>query len=230
MKFKNVKLVFYLPAIVLITGCTANSPKIQEGPFAERTFDGLVRVENTRMQKVWVKPDINLAGYDKIMLQGVGVQYRAVRFTGSDRLYTENTEFFPLSDQQKARVVETIAKAFKDEMAKCKYYSLTDTPDRKTLTVRGELLDIVSRTPPEVGFREIYLSSFGEATLVIELRDSMSDEIFARVVDRRAAEPFEDMIKANTVSAKMEVSRLATTWARLIRQGLDHLHDVEAKE
>ena len=227
MKFNECKPLVYLIAIFLLMGCATNSPKMQEGPLAEWTFDGLVRVDNTKLDKVWVKPDINLADYDSIMLQSVEVHYRAVRNPGSDRLYPRDTEFFPLTDQQKAGVVEILSKAFKDEMAKCKSYTLTDTPGPNTLAVRGELLDVVSRTPPEVGFRDVYLSSFGEATLVIELRDSVSDEIFARAVDRRAAESFGELVKADSISARMEVSRLATSWARLVREGIDNLHDVK---
>ena len=61
-------------AVSLAAGCAGRTPTIQTGPGAETTFDGLVRVDNTTMSKVWVREDINLSAYDKLMLQVWGHQ------------------------------------------------------------------------------------------------------------------------------------------------------------
>ena len=59
--------------------------------------------------------------------------------------------------------------------------------------IRAGLLDVVSFVPPDpVGGRtEIYLSRVGEATLVLEIRESESGATLIRAVDRRAAEPLD---------------------------------------
>ena len=63
-----------------------------------------------------------------------------------------------------------------------------------------------------------------EATLVVELRDSVSDTTLARMVDRRAAErPGGGGFHSNAATNMGEVRQLARSWARLLRQRLDEL-------
>jgi len=233
MKWNGYKLLIALATMSLVIGCATSEPKIQEGPTAEYTFDGLVRVDNTAFQKVWVRKGINLAKYDKIILKGSDVHYRAVRFVGNERIFPVNQEFFPLNEKQKNDVEKIVTEAFKKELEKSKYFKIVEEPGPTTLTVFGTLLDVVSRTPPDSGTRDYYLSSYGEATLVIELRDSESDEVFARVADRRAAQPLGGEVSSfasTSVTASMEVNRLASRWATLLRQGIDYLHDLPEVE
>ena len=89
------------------------------------------------------------------------------------------------------------------------------------------MLDIVSFVPPEmIGRGEIYLSSVGEATLVVEGIDSMSGEAVFRAVDRRAIGPRDNtMIRANTVTTWSEVRRWARRHATILREGLESIHE-----
>jgi len=76
--------------------------------------------------------------------------------------------------------------------------------------------------PPEpIGRGEIYLSQVGEATLVLELRDSESNTTLVRMIDRRAAEKASGMTWSNTVSNTAEVRRLIRQWAVRLRNALD---------
>jgi hypothetical protein len=74
------------------------------------------------------------------------------------------------------------------------------TPGPGTLILVGTLVDVVSKVPPDdaPGRYEVYLSDVGEATLILELRDSVTNEVLARVADRRAAESAGMAINANT--------------------------------
>jgi hypothetical protein len=72
------------------------------------------------------------------------------------------------------------------------------------------------------GRSEVFLSSIGEATLVLELRDSETGAILARSVDRRAAETMGgSMTRSNSVTNKSEVRRLIRFWATRLRESLD---------
>ena len=86
------------------------------------------------------------------------------------------------------------------------------------------MFDVVSYVPPEpVGRTEIFLSRVGEATLVLEIRDSVSEAILVRAVDRRAAEDAaRGFSRSNRVLNRAEVRRMANTWARLLRERLDN--------
>ncbi len=83
---------------------------------------------------------------------------------------------------------------------------------------------MTSQVPPGlVGGRSyIYLSSVGEATLVLEVRDSETNTILARAVDRRAAETIGGTFsQSNTVTNIAEVRRLIRFWASGLREALE---------
>lgn len=233
MKLNYFKVLFVLLAFGLIWGCAMPEPKLQEGPTAETTYDGLVRVDNTVMSKVWVREDINLANYDKILLKGADVHYRDVKLPGGERYYSSNQQFFPMSEKDKDDFEKVVSEGFRKELEKSKYFEIVDEPGPTTLTVVGTLIDVVSRMPPETPGRDVYLSNYGEATLVIELRDSGSDEILARAADRKAAQPFMNQVEstpATSVSANFEVMRVVSQWGTLLTNGLDYLHDLPPVE
>ena len=95
------------------------------------------------------------------------------------------------------------------------------------MILRGGLLDLISRVPPDlIGRGEIYLSSVGEATLVLELLDSLSGETIYRGVERKVARSssIDNMMPSNTVTTWAEVRRWARRWATRLRDGLDSIH------
>jgi hypothetical protein len=109
-------------------------------------------------------------------------------------------------------------------MSNSERFELVETTGPDTLLVRGVLLDVVSRVPPDrIGRSQVFLSSVGEATLVLELRDSVTFSIIARAVDRRAAARPGSSMQSNTVTNWAEVRRLANRWAQQLRAGLESL-------
>ena len=164
-----------------LAGCSAATPTLQTGPDAEKSFDGLVRVDNARFRGVWVDPDINFSRYSKVMGGGATYQFRAVKDTGnsptSARMRNNTSEFF-ISDDNRAKLEEETAKIFDEELSKSTRFTETDQKGPDVLILRGALHDIVSNVPPEyIGRSEIYITSVGEATLVIEGVDSLSGEV-----------------------------------------------------
>ena len=132
---------------------------------------------------------------------------------------------FPVSDQAKVWFTGIMTEAFTRELAKLQRYTLTDQAGPDVMMVRGALLDVVSFVPPErTGRGNIYLSSVGAVTLVIELRDAESNAVIARIVDRRAAQPPGSVAQpSNTVTNRADVRRLANRWANRLREKLDDL-------
>ncbi len=54
------------------------APRIETGPDAEVSFDGLHRVQRSIMDEAWAVPDLDLTGYSKLMLGTAGISYREV--------------------------------------------------------------------------------------------------------------------------------------------------------
>jgi fructose-1-phosphate kinase PfkB-like protein len=66
--------------------------------------------------------------------------------------------------------------------------------------------------------------SAGEATLFLELYDSETGQILARVIDRRESRNNNLMMLAGSVPNAAEAEALAAQWARILRKALDKAH------
>lgn len=222
--------LFTIMAAVFVVGC-APTPVVQSGPDAEMTFDGLTRVDGTIMSAVWVRAGAELDGYNKVMLEGAGVEYREAsgpESGSSSTMRRSSQSEFPISEKDQERLEETVGAAFDSAMSESERFELVTEPGPGVLLIRGGLLDVVSNVPPEiVGRGEIFLSRVGEATLVIEIRDSQSKQIYVRAVDRRAAERAGQAVRASSVTTWAEVRRLANRWAGQLRNGVDALLEME---
>lgn len=215
-----------LAAVLVVAGC-ATDPSIQSGPNAETTFDGLVRIDNARFAGAWIDPDVDLKKYTKIIPGGAEFEFRNVQKMSASTARRTNEKEFWISDTNKQRLVDTVTEVFTEELQKSEHFTVTDEPGPDALIIVGGLHDIVSQVPPQdVGRSEVWLRSVGEATLVIELRDSLSNEVVYRAVERRAAElAGNQMIRANTATTWAEVRRWARRWAVRLREGLDSIHE-----
>ena len=213
-------------ALIVVAGC-ASEPSVQSGPNAETTFDGLVRIDNARFQAAWIDPDVDLTRYNKIIPGGAEFEFRNVQKMSASAARRSNERDFWISDTNRQRLIDTVTEVFDEELQRSEHFTVTDEPGPDALVIVGGLHDIVSQVPPQdVGRSEIWLRSVGEATLVIELRDSLSNEVVYRAVDRRAAGNVgNQMIRANTATTWAEVRRWARRWAVRLREGLDSVHE-----
>jgi len=212
---------------VLLAGCQSE-PTVQSGPDAEVTYDGLYRVDNSRMKMTWVKPDLDLSGYTKIRLIGEGIEYRAVKRAASTTRANSSRSEFPMDAKQRARLEELTGEVFRDELGKSKYFTIVEEEGPDVLELRGALLDVVSNVPPLTGGRtDFYLTRIGEATLVIELRDSESNEILVRAIDRRGVDPVV-ITRSTSVQTVSEIRREWRRWGSILREALDSFHESHA--
>jgi len=212
--------------IALVAGC-AQTPSIQQGPDAEVTFDGLVRIDNGRFKDSWIDPDVDFSQYDQIMVGEAVFEFRAVKKSSSASFTRRSNESeYWISDENKEKLVGVVTEVFRDELKKSTHFTQADAAGQNVLIIVGGLHDIVSRVPPDqIGRGDIYLSSVGEATLVLEARDSLSGETIYRAIDRRSAEQAGgQMMVSNTVTNSSEVRRMARRWATRLREGLDSIH------
>jgi len=206
--------------------CTTAPPSIQSGPDAEVSFDGLHKVDNSQADMAWAKPDFDISGYTKIMLVGSGIEYAPAKNKGRTSMERSRGGPYFIDDDTRARFEEQVRETFLEEMKKIERYELVNEAGPDVMMVRGALLNVVSYVPEDsmssAGRNSIYLSSVGEATLVLELRDSETGAILARSIDRRAAEQMGGMmIESNRVTNAAEVRRLVRFWATRLREGLD---------
>ena len=208
---------------IAFAGCSSPGPTVQTGEDAEVSFDGLHRIDNARFRSAWVNPEIDFSHYSKVLPAGAEFQFRPVdRTARTTRARSSGSEFW-ISDADQERLIEETTAIFAEELANSTRFEITDTKGDDVIIIRGVIHDIVSNVPEEqIGRGEIFLSSVGEATIVVEVIDSMSGKVIFRAAERRAAQRGGGQaIRANSVTTWAEVRRLMRRWATTVREGLD---------
>ena len=220
-KSKSIIASMLLAGLVSLGGC-ATDPAIDTSPEAEVTFDGLHEIKGSRADKAWARPDADIAQYSKIKLVGAGITYRPGGDTRKTYSPRNISDHFDLTEDQKARLVALVSEEFREELGKSEQFTLVDDIGPDVLLIKGALIDVVSFVPPEPMSRvDIYLSRIGEATLVLEVSDSMTGTMLARAIDRRAAESSIGFTESSRVANRAEFRRLIGRWARTLRDRLD---------
>ena len=224
MKFRILSAV---AAVTIAAGCSS-TPAFQEGPDAEVTHDGLTRIDRTIMDAAWARTDLDLSGIKQVRFNSLGVEYRNVdgpysgrAGMGSMRTRSSDSEF-QLDEATRALFEEEIGGAFREEIERSTVFTVTDEAGPDVLDVHVGLLDVVSMVPPDsVGRSRVFIDRVGEATLVLEIRDSISNTVLARAVDRRAAESTGTMIESSPPRNRAEVRRLGRRWGQILRDGIE---------
>jgi len=212
-----------LGVVILAVGCTTGPPTIDMSEGADVTFDGLREVRNSSADAAWALPGLDLSGYTKIKLDGAGIEYRPGGESGRTMRARSSGGPYEVTEAQKERLQSLVQEVFLEELSRSDKYTLVDETGPDVLLVRGAILDVVSYVPQDaMGRVDVYLSTVGEATLVVELRDSITNAILARGIDRRAAENTGSfMVESNRVTNAAEVRRVVRRWAQSLRAGLE---------
>ena len=218
---KKIILVF---VAMIVAGCSSAPPAIQEGPNAEVSYDGLHLVDNSIFKQAWADPDIDFSRYTKFAPGGAFFEYRAVKKTSTTRATSSQSEFY-IDDAARETLKELASEIFREELAKSTRFAETDVRGQDTIIIRGGLHDIVSNVPPEnIGRGNIFISSVGEITLILEVVDSMSDEVIFRALERRALQRGGGQaMLSSPVTSKSEARKVLRRWATTLREGLDSI-------
>jgi hypothetical protein len=201
-------------------GCAPKQPTMQSGPAAEITHDGLHRVDNAGFAAVWVKPGANLGRYSKILPMEPTFHYRTVQGSG------RSSGDYEVPERRREDFERIVKESFRKSFEKSKYYTMATEPGPDTLVLLGAIHDIVSHVPQERGERsDTFVSEIGEATIVLELRDSESHEVLARAAERRSVTPTRELTWSSSVSSASEIRKVAALWGGKLRDQLDALHE-----
>ena len=214
--------------LVALTGCAAAPPPaVQTGPDAEVTVDGLHRVDHSVMALAYVKPDLDLAGYTKLMLDDSEVAYRKDP-RGRRQAQYAGEENYALTPSQMQDLKAWFREALVTALTENGGYQIVEAPGPEVLRVSAHLIDLEVRIPTENRQPRTYARSFGEVTLILELFDSESGEILARVADRRdpTVNPGNALVQVTPGAVKGDTRRLFEHWAGLLRFRLDEIREV----
>ncbi len=230
-------LLSTLLAALLWCGCAspaADDPEIETAPHAQVTIDGLSRVKDSSYKYVWVKPDADFASYQGIIFGAVEVHYK--RKTRGTR-YSSTSTNFALTKHQTDNLKRALRDAFIAELTRDEFYRLVDEPGPDVMLIEVSIIDLIVKVPTQGSniTQQTFASSTAEMTLLMELRDSLSGEILARVADRQDANApgfamSNDLYYSNKVRDRSAVERVFKGWSKILRTRLDHVRSIEPTE
>jgi hypothetical protein len=178
--------------------------------------DGLEPVSARRFDSVQVRPGTDFSPYDAVMLAEPIVEY-----SEPDPARQE----VPLDQTRKGAFVDYIADLFSSELASMGSPKLVTERGPNVIELAVSLVDITATVPPRsagpAGRVSIALRAVGDVTLVMDLSDSESGELLARVVDRKAVDGVAIAKQGELVTRWEDVEAITERWARLTRQGLE---------
>ena len=194
------------------TGESGAQPLQDTGPDAEVTVDGLYRVHPSLMHATWVKPDVDLSLYTRIYYVPPVVQFSEIPEVSYRSHRMESGTGYPVSDLMKARLLEVFGESLYEAVSGVQSYELSNELGRDVLMVQGFLTDVISGIPPDrAGINVGAVQWAFDANIVVELRDSMSDEVLARTVDHERIDGPYDADKMWLIT-----SQVAQAWSTLL--------------
>ena len=227
-----------LSLALLALACAAGAPRFETGPDAERTHDGLVRLEHTSFDRAWARPGLDLSGYRRILLVSDGIHYRRPppAGRGAADFALQPFERDQLEAELRGAFVEAL---FTDDGAqgpageRSGGWKIAEVAGPDALTLRVALIDVVVTAPPEpLSSRDdVLIESAGTAVLVLELYDSVTREALARVADRGDFAPAgSGLMPSSSITNRAEIRRTFRAWAGLLRRRLDELRMLRLPE
>ena len=190
------------------------------------TWDGLVEVKANKLAAVYLLPNADFRAYSQVMLDPSEVAFQ------KDWEQNYNAQTISLSnrvtdgDVQKgiAEAEAALNKIFSETFTK-EGYQIVTAPGPNVARVSIGVIDL-SVTAPDVGtgFGMNYAVDAGEATLVVEVRDSVTNQLLGRGLDRRAAGDEDGPgFPRTAVSNRDDFKALFQTWATIAAKGLSEL-------
>jgi hypothetical protein len=193
----------------------------------EVSKDGLHLMKHTKVRVAYAKPGLNLEKYTKVKILDCFVQFKKnwERDYNLDEVGLEGRVTDKDMDGIKKRLAADFNKTFTKVLTKSGHPVVDETGD-DVLLLRPAIinLDVAAPDLRTAGFQRTYVASAGEMTLYLELYDSATNTLLARVIDPEAGGNGGIAMQANRVTNTAEATRIMDRWAKLLS---DHLGDVK---
>lgn len=206
---------------VLMLGL-ATSPVTQARDLPKTTHDGMDLVPKTKAYAVYMKPGADLKRYTR-----VGIMMPAVAFKKNwQKDYNENAPMnAKVTDADMERIKKQLAEefvtVFNDELTKSGH-QVTKETGKDVVILRPMIVNLVVTSPdkPSAGVSRGAVASAGEMTLILELYDSVTSDIFARIIDPQAARQRTGFHIATAAQNKADADIILRDWATRLSKNL----------
>jgi Protein of unknown function (DUF3313) len=196
---------------------------------ATMSHDGLKQISIKGIGIAYAKPGATLAGYNRVQIEPVQVAFRKdwdpTRTGSRIKLTAEDRENIRIS------VATLVQEEFVKTLESKSSYKVVNAAGADVLRVKINILNLYVNAPDTQsgGRSRTFTVSAGEMTMFAELFDSESGEPLARIVDRREGRNTGMMQLSDRVENTGQARDIASSWARILRNGLDKAHGIGKK-
>jgi hypothetical protein len=215
-------------AIVLLCAALFSVPALaKKQQLPEVDEDGLHLLKDTKVAVAYAKPGASLEPYTKVELMDCFVQFKQnwQHNYNMGQIGLAGTVTDKDAEAIKKRLAEEFRTIFTDVLTSAGF-EIVDEAGPDVLLLRPALLN-VAVTAPDIrptGRSRTYISSAGEMTLYMELYDSATDTLLARVADPQA-DPDRMSKLANRTTNKATADRILRSWAELLAKALGEVKE-----
>jgi hypothetical protein len=210
----NLHALFVLSIVALAAPVAAPSQA------ANPATDGLVLVHSRNLDEFYLRPNSDLAGYRRVMIDPAQVAFRkdwnkqSVDLHGVTRRLRED-DVRRLADDPASRLQSAVAEAFT-----ARGYEIATAPGPGVLRLSPSVTDLYVNAAEDLspGTTKSFTKDAGEATLLLEARDAATGMLLGRVVDHRTARETRgiqarDLIRTSSVSDSFWFETMFRRWA-----------------
>lgn len=220
-RFPVASLLACLVAVLALG--TAPGVAAKDAP-PEVTPEGLHLQKHTKSRLVYVRPGASLAQYKRVAILDCLVEfekdwqrdYNRSRVGLAEKVSDDDVE------RMKSGLAEEFKKVFATELQDKGGYEVVGVAAPDVLVLRPALINVEVNAPDLMspGWGRTVVRSAGQMTLFLELWDSTSSTLLARVLDAQEADSGMAQV-ASRVYNKAEADRVLQEWASELRKHLD---------
>lgn len=187
------------------------------------TWDGLYKVDSSKMEGVYLLPQADFRTYTKVMLDPTQIAFRK----NWQRDQSDRNMANRISDLDARRILDTARDGFQDIFRKAYEkagFQVVTAPAADVLRISTAVvnLDVEAPDTMSAGITRTYSRSAGGATLAVEARDSLSGALLGRAVDARELDNVGPYIR-NRATNSWAFEQLFDDWAKRSAEGLNRL-------
>ena len=219
MSFKTIKSKF---TTLVAVSVVLMLPLSIQAENSDASFDGLVLKKSDDFDEVYMAPDINFKEYKNVILEAGTVSFRK----NWERDY-ERKSRTRISDRDlnkiKDRTMSILMDVFTKAVEKNDNFKLTSEKGENTLLVKPSIikLDVYAPDIDRPSRSRSYVREAGVATLYLEVFDSETGEILARIVDKKRGRDNGWMQEANRVTNTHDARVIFKSWAKRLNEQLE---------
>lgn len=189
------------------------------------SWDGLVEVKPKRMDAAYLLPGADFRQYTKLIIDPTEVAFQK---DWQKRINQERRVSDRVDDEQAQKILAA-ARAnfddvFVDEFTKAGY-TIVKEPGPDVLRVSTAVVNLYINAPDTMSAGRSYsfTTEAGEATLILEVRDSLSGALMGRAVDRRETRSSAGLQMTTSVTNQAEFRALFRQWGSIAAKGLEEM-------